>query len=462
MAADPDFKKHFTLSLQQPHCSKILITCSQTDDAAHEICDEDDTTTPSLYTLEDSPGARQIYFKQCVPLYNAALIGDWKTAKRIIEKDKSILGASITKGWQTVLHVAAGARHVCFVKKLLKLLKEEDLVLQDQNGNTPFCFAVAAGAVRVAKIMIQKNPRLPEIRGGQGMTPLYFAALFGHGHMASYLYPQLIQLVDEGERAGIFFTCINNSLYGLALKMLHDYPELAVARNKNNETALHLLAQKPSAFSRKSSGIWKSFVHYCTNKGKLKNTQGLQLLKRLWEEVLCKNEGIVTDVIRRPSHVLFIAAKVGNFKFVAELLGSYPDLIWERDDKNRSLFHIAVMYHQARIFHLVHKLGLYKDFILSLTDDHNNNILHLAAKSPQHELNTVSRPGSRQMQSDVLWFEEVKKVVTPFYIDMKNSEGKTPRDIFREEHGGLLQREQSWLRSTVQRIQPSRLLSFRF
>lgn len=141
------------------------------------------------------------------------------------------------------------------------------------------------------------------------------------------------------------------------------------------------------------------------NKGKLKNTPGLQLLKRLWEEVLWRNDGIVTDVIRRPSHVLFIAAKVGNLKFVAELLGSYPDLIWERDDSNRSLFHIAVMYQQACIFHLVNKLGLYKDFILSLKDDNNNSILHLAAKSPPHELNTVSTPGSRQMQRDLLWFE---------------------------------------------------------
>lgn len=142
-----------------------------------------------------------------------------------------------------------------------------------------------------------------------------------------------------------------------------------------------------------------------TNKGKLKNTPGLQLLKRLWEEVLWKNDGMVTDVIRRPSHVLFIAAKVGNLKFVAELLGSYPDLIWERDDNNRSLFHIAVMYQQARILRLVNKLGLYKDFVLSLKDDNNNSILHLAAKSPPHELTTVSTPGSHQMQRDLLWFE---------------------------------------------------------
>lgn len=149
-----------------------------------------------------------------MPLYKAALRGDWKAAERIISKDPEIIRASITKGWQTVLHVAAGAGHFHFVKKLLKLLTKEDLYFQDAKGNTALCFAVADGSIPVAKMMIEKNTKLPEIRGGEGMTTLYLAVLFGQGEMALYLYPKLINMVDQGERIGIFFTCITNGLYG--------------------------------------------------------------------------------------------------------------------------------------------------------------------------------------------------------------------------------------------------------
>ncbi|BBG96385.1 Ankyrin repeat family protein, partial [Prunus dulcis] len=190
--------------------------------------------------------------------------------------------------------------------------------------------------------------------------------------MASYLYPKLIELVNEEERAGIFFSCINNEL---ALKMLKEYPALAVVRNANS-----------------------------TNKRNLTTTPCYQLLKCLWEKLLLQNDSTLIDVIRRPSNVLFIATKLGNFKFVAELIGSYPDLIWETDDSNQSLFHIAVAYHQASIFSQAQKLGLNKNIVLSFIDDKNNNILHLAAKlAPPNQLNTGTR-STIQMKRDLSWF----------------------------------------------------------
>lgn len=54
MAADSDFKKHFTLLLKQPDSTKVVVVGSQIDDAGDESSDEDDSTKPSLYTLEDS------------------------------------------------------------------------------------------------------------------------------------------------------------------------------------------------------------------------------------------------------------------------------------------------------------------------------------------------------------------------------------------------------------------------
>ncbi|KAM5552367.1 hypothetical protein ABKV19_026960 [Rosa sericea] len=402
---------------------------------------------------EDWVNERRRYIKRYVPLYKSCLKGDWKEAKRIIDEDPNIIRASITQGCQKPLHVAVGAGHILFVEQLMKYLTEEDLLSKDAKGNTAFCFAVAVGSVPIAELMIRKNPHLPQIRGGEGMTTLYMATLFGHEEMAWFLYPKLIKDIEVGERLGIFFSCIHNDLYEIALKMLHDHRELAVARDMNGETAVHLLARKPSIFSIKRPGIWKCFVQYSfvggTNNRKYLGTPGIQLLKFLWETVVWQHDWMVLDVIRRPSHALFIATKMGNFEFVAELLHSYPDLIWETDEKHRSLFHIAVMFHDTSFFNLLNQLGVYKDFIVSFKDDENNNILHLAAKlAPPNQLGAVPGPAF-QMQRELLWFKGVERTLQPSYLEMKNAEDKTPRDLFSEEHKDLMVKGESWMKSVA-------------
>ncbi|KAL7219497.1 hypothetical protein ACSBR2_012533 [Camellia fascicularis] len=132
--------------------------------------------------------ARDQYLAICLPLYQAALKGDWKAANGVIEILPTVIRSSITKGWETALHIAAAAKRIHFVEELVGLMNPEDLELQNSNGNTALCFAAAAGTVRIAEVMINKNEGLPMICGSQGMTPLYMAALLGHSDMVWYLY----------------------------------------------------------------------------------------------------------------------------------------------------------------------------------------------------------------------------------------------------------------------------------
>ncbi|CAB4298570.1 unnamed protein product [Prunus armeniaca] len=43
--------------------------------------------------------------------------------------------------------------------------------------------------------------------------------------------------------------------------------------------------------------------------------------------------------------------------------------------------------------------------------------------------------------------QEVKKFIPPSYQEMKNSEGKTPRDILIEEHKIVIGKRRMWLPS---------------
>ncbi|KAL2340260.1 hypothetical protein Fmac_008200 [Flemingia macrophylla] len=132
----------------------------------------------------------------------------------MVDADKTLLNAAITKEWGTLLHVVARTKHVHFVDKLLKLLNPCDLELKFFNGNTAFCFAAASGNLQIAAMMIKKNPSLTKIRGGDEATPLYMAVLQGKGDIASYLYPLSREILEKDDWTTLFFLCIKNDLYG--------------------------------------------------------------------------------------------------------------------------------------------------------------------------------------------------------------------------------------------------------
>ena len=140
----------------------------------------------------------------------------------------------------------------------------------------------------------------------------------------------------------------------------------------------------------------------------MKQTLALQLVHRLWRGILnlVDSELEMRKIISEPSQILFDAAEVGNFDFLEKLLSSYPDLIWELDNKNRSIIHIAVLNRHASIFNLIRDISSNKDILLTFKDDvGGNTLLHLAAKlAPQNRIELVSG-AAFQMKLELLWFE---------------------------------------------------------
>ncbi|XP_028203558.1 uncharacterized protein LOC114387558 [Glycine soja] len=387
------------------------------------------------------------YVNKCAPIYNLAIKGDWKEAKTMLAKDRRLATAAISQGWATLLHVAAEANHLHFVEELVKLLSEKDLEIQDLKGNTAFCFAAAVGNVKIAEAMARKNRSLPTIRGGEGLTPLHLAALQGKGEMAWYLYHDTVHnlnhMFGDADWSLLFFLCINTGIYDLALKMLQENPRLAVAQNENKETGLHVLARKPSAFSCQGRRYPNQLINSRKNP-----TLALQLVRCFWKNLLSLDctEIQMRIVISQLSQVIFIAAEVGNFEIIAELVRSYPDLSWEVDAKNRSIIHIAVLHRHAAIFNLIHEIRTIKNFVVAYEDADQNNLLHCAAKlAPPSQLNLVSG-AAFQMMRELRWFEVVKKVMPPCFIEKRNSNGKTPRELFTEEHTELLTKAECWMK----------------
>ncbi|GFS44860.1 C2 calcium/lipid-binding plant phosphoribosyltransferase family protein [Actinidia rufa] len=177
--------------------------------------------------------------------------------------------------------------------------------------------------------------------------------------------------------------------------------------------------------------------------------QAVELVKRLWDQVLLLDDSKISEFIRTPSRLLFTAAELGIVEFVTVLIHSYPDLIWKVDDQSRSIFHVAVAHRQKNIFNLIYEIGALKDLISAYKDENNVNMLHLAAKlAPLNRLKTDSG-AALQLRRELYWFKEVEKIVQPLYTEMKDSEGRTPHILFTEEHKGLVREGEKWMKDTA-------------
>ncbi|PWA37572.1 ankyrin repeat-containing domain, PGG domain protein [Artemisia annua] len=149
------------------------------------------------------------------------------------------------------------------------------------------------------------------------------------------------------------------------------------------------------------------------------------------------------------NRVVFVAANKGNTKFLVELIRGYPDLIWKVNDNNLSIFHSAVKHRQEDIYNLLYEIGAMKDMITPLKDKNDNNMLHLVGKiAKQKRLADVSGV-ALQMQRELLWFEEVKKMIPPSYRNRKNKDDLTPHDLFTQEHKELVTQGEKWMKGTA-------------
>ncbi|CAI9773365.1 unnamed protein product [Fraxinus pennsylvanica] len=392
-------------------------------------------------------------------LHKAALKGDWKAAKSYVSSDqKKNWNIEITKDRNTALHIAVSAKQTAFVRNLVECLKESDLELKNKYGYTAFCTAAASGVVEIAEVMYHKNKNLPKISSKKlesesGFSPLQIAIWFRKKGMAEYLYPitPLEGLVDK-EYMDILVEAIRADMYDIALKMLNDSTRIATSTTISTEKALQALAQKDLSYNHKFQGrIWERLVSI------LATIPCIPYFKRIHSSLQTRRQAsklvmqmtlLDSSILIQETQILHDAAKIGNVEFLTLITQSFPGLTWNLDSKKYTIFHVAVINRQEKVFSLIYQTGAAKDFNTYYSDDDKNNILHLAGKiAPPSRLNIVSGP-ALQMQIELLWFKEVKKIVRPFYVQAKNKEGKTPRELFTMEHENLRKAGEKWMKDT--------------
>ncbi|KAA8517788.1 hypothetical protein F0562_015251 [Nyssa sinensis] len=203
---------------------------------------------PTIMAVE----GRNKDLNEYLPLYKAALQGDWKAANDIFNQDPSKRTARITVFLKTALHVAAGAGHAQFVKHLVEIMPAEALEMEDDKGHTALFFAALAGSTESAKAMVMKNPSLTQKNNNSGMTAVLYAT-FGRGKDVLKYLCYVTRDEDPSPFAGaaggrLLNNIIASGFYDVSLDLLDRYPKLATGRDDSGVTPLDVLAQRPAAF----------------------------------------------------------------------------------------------------------------------------------------------------------------------------------------------------------------------
>jgi ankyrin repeat protein len=140
-----------------------------------------------------------------------------------------------------------------------------------------------------------------------------------------------------------------------------------------------------------------------------------QLVEDLWKIIRTQDRQFSFNMAKYRETIIFEAAKVGNAGFLAILIHYYPDLIWQLDDDNMSLFHIAILYRQKSVFNLIYKIGTNKHRLTSLiTLKKKDNMLHLAARSASSDGQNIVL-GGFGIQGELMWFQ-VRDFFILFYF----------------------------------------------
>ncbi|GKC18640.1 ankyrin repeat family protein [Tanacetum coccineum] len=178
---------------------------------------------------------------------------------------------------------------------------------------------------------------------------------------------------------------------------------------------------------------------------KVKHNTTIKLLRRICEEVDRRN---TSSDIQRLFSSPFCLAVENNTDEAIDVLTTYFRGLYNSVKDGHDIYQLTVLNRSEKVYIFImnHKRDAISD-LATIHDNDDNNILHFAGRlAPIHKLNVASG-AALQMQRELQWFEEVKRVVGKLHTLNKNKE--TPMMVFRKEHKELRKDGEEWMKKTA-------------
>ncbi|XP_058199145.1 uncharacterized protein LOC131314490 isoform X4 [Rhododendron vialii] len=400
-------------------------------------------------------------FWRYIPLYQAALRADWALAKRFSEEHEGALARIIKTFEETALQIAVGAgrstRAINFIRNLVDKMPPEALEIVNAYKRSALFNAAWMGNTEAVKIIWQKRPSLVFDRDKYGYSPLDIAAVNAKKDTLLYLLdvtkddPFSKLFPDEDSAAHLLISVITSGYYDVPVK-LNDF---AVSHSRGDD--IENAVDDPQVAGQKYKWAARLLVQYCCisavpcikniQEQKEMHHQALKLLKCLCERVRSLNDSNAYD-----SHIneaIYNATKLGIHEVIEGIVESFPIFAMVKQKDGWNLFQMAVIERHANVFNLIYQMEDFRAVIVYWKDDSGNNLLHLAGRqAPSNKLNLVSG-AALQMQRELQWFQEVKKLANPHDTECRNNNDQTPAMLFFQEHEKLVAEGETWMKDTA-------------
>ncbi|KAB2610752.1 ankyrin repeat-containing protein [Pyrus ussuriensis x Pyrus communis] len=214
-----------------------------------------------------------------------------------------------------------------------------------------------------------------------------------------------------------------------------------------------LVEQLVSHSKKQKEGLVSKIVEIlgikCIYEMKIVHVNSLAFLKLVCEEInkdLDKQQMSYSAV----RSAIFEAVRNGNVEFITHICKANPELLWATNNKSRGIFDFAIEYRQEKIYNLLYGISA-KERVIQHSDSNDNTKLHTAgllSPSAQAQLNRI--PGAAlQMQRELQWYKEVETIVPPRFLEWRNDEILTARELFTKSHSELLKEGEKWMKETA-------------
>ncbi|MFS7920882.1 putative PGG domain, ankyrin repeat-containing domain superfamily [Helianthus anomalus] len=163
--------------------------------------------------------------------------------------------------------------------------------------------------------------------------------------------------------------------------------------------------------------------------------------------LICYQMGELNDGYRAS---LIEAVLRGTYEVADEILNMSPSTINCKDDEGYNIIQLAIINRSEKVYNLIYHIIERKTSYREITDSSENTLVHLAGKlAPSFVLDRTTG-AALQLQRELLWFEEVKKLVLPSQLGEKNDYNETPAMVFTKEHQDLMKQGEDWMKTTAE------------
>ncbi|GJX77331.1 ankyrin repeat-containing protein [Tanacetum coccineum] len=445
-------------------------------------------------------------------LLNATMEGSWWKAKAILKNHKDAATKVISNNGDTMLHLAVKEGKNYFVNQLLNFIKDESKIqklLKHRNseGNTALCTAAIVDNKQAAELLVNKSNEVLNVSEYRSNKPLALA--FISGQISTFLY--LLGVTRDGQgwlhsrttsRLGVHrlvAKATSTKQYNLALKLV-EIPELLALATNGDFALMALTTNFPHEL-----GFWEALIYPTVDptisifpvavicliylvirivifvlllplfmlyprlwkglvyaglpikhieKKKRDYGEAIEVLKLICKEMNKKvTRRNVEDLYGRP---ILEAARVDACEVVVQILRGceYAQLCMNEGKKENvgehDVFQLAILNRSEKIYNRLSPGIKRSDSLRNNRDGSDNWLTHLAAKMASSIVLSRTTGAALQLQRELQWHEEVKKLMSPMELTKNNFNRETSDMVFAREHANLLKEGEQWMKTTAE------------